>query len=175
MGPVRAAGAELAHVLAAAAAVERGGQRVHGRAAHEILLPGDLVGRVRLRFRAGAEAHARDAVAALDGHAVGGERPFVDQRAAALVHRRGMALPLAAVERAVRLGHGLHVRRALLVDPGGEVALRLVHKARPGGAVVAVHGDLGAVLFARGQRLDLLQARIPRLARGHAPVDGDRA
>src|SRR5699024_1610166 len=33
----------------------------------------------------------------------------------------------------------------------------------------------GAVLFARGQRLDLLQARIPRLARGHAPVDGDRA
>lgn len=62
--------------------VEHGNSGVQRSADDEVLLPGDLVGRVSLRLGAGAEADARDAVAALDGNAVGGEGPLVGQRAA---------------------------------------------------------------------------------------------
>ena len=59
--------------------VQAGNGGVQGGAGHQILLPGDLVGRVGLGLGSGAEAHAGDAVAALDGHTVGGEGPLVGQ------------------------------------------------------------------------------------------------
>ena len=76
---------------------------------------------------------------------------------------------------------GVHQRLdmggALLVDPGGEEALGLIDLAGPGGPVVHVHADLHvvAVLLHAGQLPDLLQAGVPGLAGGHAPVDGDGA
>ena len=127
----------------------------------------------------GAEAHAGDAVAALDGDTVGGEGPLV---------REGTALPLfpgllvhpealVAPEAVVGVHQGLDVGGGLLVDPGGEEGLGLVDVAGPGWPVIHVHGDLHVlgVLLHGGQVLDLLQAALVGLARGHAAVDGDGA
>ena len=71
----------------------------------------------------------------------------------------------------------LDVRRALLVDPRGEVCLGLVDLAGPAGTVVHVHGDLHvvAVLLDGGEVADLLEAGLVGLAGGHAAVDGDGA
>ena len=133
-----------------------------------------------LRLGAGAEADAGDAVAALDGHAVGGEGPLVGQGTALALgawpsRRRTDAL--VAPQGVVRVHQSLHVGRGLLVDPGGEEALGLVDVAGPGGTVIHVHGDLHVlgVLLAGGQILDLLQAGLVGLAGGHAAVDGDGA
>ena len=80
--------------------VEHGNSGVQRSADDEVLLPGDLVGRVSLRLGAGAEADARDAVAALDGNAVGGEGPL---------DRRGSTLPLHREPDACRpTAHGAH-------------------------------------------------------------------
>ena len=62
--------------------VQHGNSGVQRGADDQILLPCDLVGGVCLRLGAGAEANAGDAVAALDGNAVGGEGPLVGQRTA---------------------------------------------------------------------------------------------
>ena len=72
---------------------------------------------------------------------------------------------------------GLDVGGVFLVDPGGEVALGLVHLAGPGGPVIHIHGHLYvvAVLLHAGQVADLLEAGVPGLAGGHAAVDGDGA
>ena len=72
---------------------------------------------------------------------------------------------------------GLDVRSGLLVDPGGEEALGLVHMAGPCGTVIHIHGNLHVlgILLAGGQVLDLLQAGLIGLAGGHAAVDGDGA
>ena len=59
--------------------VQTGHGGVQGGAGHKILLPGDLIGGVGLRFRTGAEANAGDAVTSLNGYAIGGEGPLVDQ------------------------------------------------------------------------------------------------
>ena len=53
--------------------VQTGHGGVQGGTGYKILLPGDLIGGMGLRLRTGAEANAGDAVAALDGNAVGGE------------------------------------------------------------------------------------------------------
>ena len=54
-----------------------GGQRrINRRAADEIVLPGHLVGGVRLRLGTRAEPDAGDAVATHDRHAVGREGPL---------------------------------------------------------------------------------------------------
>ena len=74
---VRLAAPVLAHILVALSLIEPHAGCVHRRAGDQILLPGNLVGRVGLALRAGAKAHAGDAVPALDGHAVGGEGPLV--------------------------------------------------------------------------------------------------
>src|SRR5699024_3874378 len=130
-----------------------------------------------LALGAGAEAHAGDAVATLDGDAVGGESPLVDERTVALVHGRGSADALVAVERLVGVHQRLDVGGGFLVDPGGEEALGLIDLASPGGTVVHVHADLHvvAVLLHGGQVADLLEAGVPGLASGHAAVDGDGA
>ena len=133
---------------------------------------------MRLALGAGAKAHAGDAVATLDGDAVGREGPLVRERAAgALVHGGLAADALVAVEGVVRVNEGLDVSRALGVDPRGEVGLGLVDGALPARAVVHVHGDLDvvAVLLDGRQVADLLEAGVPGLAGGHAAVDGDRA
>ena len=77
----------------------------------------------------------------------------------------------------VGVDKGLHMGRGLLVDPGGEEALGLIHMAGPCGTVIHVHGDLHilGILLAGGQILDLLQAGLIGLAGGHAAVDGDSA
>ena len=132
---------------------------------------------MRLALGAGAEAHAGDAVATLDGDAVGGESPLVDEGTVALVHGRGSADALVAVERLVGVHQRLDVGGGFLVDPGGEEALGLIDLASPGGTVVHVHADLHvvAVLLHGGQVADLLEAGVPGLASGHAAVDGDGA
>ena len=61
-----------------ALAVDRGHDRVERGAAHQVVLPLQLVRRVRLGLLAGAEADARDAVAAGRGDEVGREGPLVD-------------------------------------------------------------------------------------------------
>ena len=164
--------------------IEAGDGGVQGGACDQVLLPGDLVGGVGLALRAGAEAHAGDAVAALDGHAVGGEGPLVRQGAApAQVHGVPLGVgvlvtdALLAPQAVVGVDEGLDVGGGLLVDPGGEEALGLIDLAGPGGPVVHVHGDLHvvAVLLHAGQLPDLLQAGVPGLPGGHAPVDGDGA
>ena len=67
--------------------IEAGNGGVQSGAGHQILLEGHLVGSVSLGLGTGAEAYAGDAVAALDGHAVGGEGPLVGQRTAAAIAR----------------------------------------------------------------------------------------
>ncbi|MPM23445.1 hypothetical protein SDC9_69918 [bioreactor metagenome] len=171
----RRTGAELNNVLGTLALVKGGNECVNRGAGHEILLPGDLVGRVRLALRSGAEADAGDAVAALNGDAVGRERPFVDERAMAQVHGVRMPDALFAVERFMRVRNGLHVGGGFLVDPGGEVALGLVDETRPCGTVVHVHAHLCAVLLAGGEVLDLLEAGLPGFAGGHTAVNGNGA
>ena len=59
--------------------VQTGNGGIERGADDEVLLPGDLVRRMGLRLGAGAKTDARDAVAALDGNAVRGERPLVGQ------------------------------------------------------------------------------------------------
>ena len=77
----------------------------------------------------------------------------------------------------VRVDERLNVGRGLLVDPGGEEGLGLIDVAGPGRTVIHIHGhlDVLGVLLAGGQILDLLQAGLVGLARGHAAVDGDGA
>ena len=132
-----------------------------------------------LRLGAGAEADARDAVAALDGNAVGGEGPLVGQRAAFALFSGSLVSPQSGVapQRVVRVDQCLDVRSGSLVDPGREEALGLVDVAGPRGTVIHVHGDLDVlgVLLAGGQILDLLQAGLIGLAGRHAAVDGDGA
>ena len=130
-----------------------------------------------LGLGSGAEAHAGDAVAALDGHAVGGEGPLIRQGTAS-AGGHGLLVgadALRAPQGVVGIDQGLHMGRGLLVDPGGEEALGFVHMAGPGGTVIHIHRHLHVlgVLLAGGQVLDLLQAGLIRLAGGHAAVDGD--
>ena len=89
----------------------------------------------------------------------------------------GVADARLAPEGLVGVGQSLHVSGALLVDPGGEVALGLVDLAGPGGPVIHVHTDLYIILILLdgGQSLDLLQAGIPGLAGGHAAIHGNGA
>mgnify|MGYP000122907361 CR=1 FL=1 len=164
--------------------IEHGNSCVQRGADDQILLPGDLVGGVSLALGAGAEAHAGDAVAALDGHAVGGEGPLVGEGTALpqvhgvpLLVRVGMADTLVTPQGMVGVHQRLDMGGALLVDPGGEEALRLIDLAGPGGPVIHVHADLHivSVLLDGGQLPDLLQAGVPGLAGGHAAVDGDGA
>ena len=144
---IRKGGAELGRVLVPPALIKAGNQRVYGRAVYQILLPRHLVGSMRLALRARAEAHAGYAVAALYAHAVGGKRPFVYQRPFPLCHCRCIAAALFAVERLVRIRHGLNVRRGFLIYPCGEIAFGFVYLSRPAGAVVHIHADLCIVLF----------------------------
>ena len=118
------------------------------------------------------EAHAGDTVSALNGHAVGGEGPFVGERAALTqVHGVPFGVGVGVADArfppqgVVGVRKSLDVGRALLIDPGGEVALGLVDLAGPGRAVVHVHGYryILAVLLHAGQVPDLLQAGVPGL------------
>ena len=72
----------------------------------------------------------------------------------------------------MRIHDRLHMRGRFLIDPGGEIALRLIDEPRPGGTVIQIHRNLDvvAVLFAGGQIADLLQTGIPRFAGGHAAI-----
>ena len=90
--------------------VQAGNGGVQGGAGHQVLLEGHLVGSVRLGLGTGAEAHAGDAVAALDGHAVGGEGPLVGQGTA----------PAG--------GHGLLVSADALGAPQGVVGVDLMRR-----------------------------------------------
>ena len=160
--------------------VEHGNSGIERCAGDEVLLPGDLVGRVRLGFGTGAKADAGDAVAALDGNAVRGEGPLVGE-GPAFTGRSGLRVGGArrlsphsawcASTRACTCG------AVSFVDPGREEALSLIDVAVPGGTVVHVHGNLDVlrVLLAGGEVFDFLQAGLVGLARGHAAVDGDRA
>src|SRR5699024_7391070 len=112
--------AELGDVVGLVfAVIEVDGGHIHRGAGDQILLPGDFVGGVRLALGAGAEAHAGDAVATLDGDAVGGEGPLVDEGTVALVHGGGRADALVAVERLVGVHQRLDMGGGFLVDPGG--------------------------------------------------------
>ena len=120
------AGAELGHVGGLVLLlVVAGHGGVQGGAGDQIHLPGDLVGGVSLALGAGAEAHAGDAVAALDGYAVGGEGPLVGEGAAVpQVHGVplglgvGVADALVAPEGVVGVHQGLDVGGINLFAPG---------------------------------------------------------
>ena len=159
--------------------VQAGNGGVQRGADDEVLLPGDLVRRMGLRLGAGAKADARDAVAALDGNAVRGERPLVGQRTALALCAGGLVGPeaLVAPQSVVRVDKGLHMGGGFLVDPRREEALGLIDVAGPCGTVVHIHRNLDVlgILLAGGQVLDLLQAGLVGLAGGHAAVDGDGA
>ena len=159
--------------------VQAGNGGVQRGAGHQILLEGHLVGGVSLRLGTGAEAHAGDAVAALNGHAVGGEGPLVGEGTALALGggQLGGHQALVAPQAVVGVHQRLNVGSGLLIDPGGEEALGLVDVARPCRTVIHVHGHLHVlgVLLAGGQILDLLQAGLVGLAGGHAAVDGDGA
>ena len=113
--------------------IEHGNSCVQRGADDQILLPGDLVGGVCLRLGAGAEANAGDAVAALDGNAVGGEGPLVGQRTALALGLGSLVGPqtVLAPQGMVRVDQSLDVRRRGLVDPGREEALGLIDVTRP--------------------------------------------
>ena len=93
------------------------------------------------------------------------------------VHRALGPYALGAPQSVVSVHDRLHVSRVLLVDPGREVALGLIHLAGPRRTVVHVHAHLHvvAVLLHVREVPDLLKAGVPGLARGHAAVDRDGA
>ena len=133
---------------------------------------------MRLTFRAGTEAHAGDAAAALDGHAVRGKGPFVDEgTAGAFFHGGHSADAFRSEHGLVRLSHSPHMRCGLGIDPRGEVALGGVDETSPGRTFVCVHGygHVVGVLLTGRQITDLLEAGLEGLARRHASVEAHGA
>ncbi len=92
--------------------VQAGNSGIQSSADDKILLPVDLVGSVSLRLSAGSKANAGDAVAALDGNAVGGEGPLIGQRTADALCLGGLVniQTLGAPQSMVGIDQSLNVR-----------------------------------------------------------------
>ena len=124
--------------------------------------PGFLIRRMRLRLFPRPKADNRNAVAAHNGDAVGGEGPLIH-------HRR------FAEQTFIGVAQGANGEVVLFHFPGREVAFGRVDQAGPGGALVVVHRDHRGGFFHRRQRADLFQRAFPGFAPGQTAVNGDGA
>ena len=132
---------------------------VHGGAGNQILFPGLLVRSVGLCLCTGAEADTGNAVSSHNGHAVGGEGPFVRQWTG-LTHSQGLgsADSFVPIKTGVSVLQSLSHLMILRNGPCGEIALDLIDTSRIGGAVIIVHGHLHVVpiLFHAGKSANLI-------------------
>ena len=151
---------------------------IYSRTCHKVLLPGLLVWRVSLSLCAGSESDTWNSVSSHDRYTVGGEGPFVNQRAG-LSHlkRLGSADTVVAVEILVGSFQGLGYLVILWDRPGREVALDLIYTSCVGRTIIVVHRyrHIIAVLLDTWQGADLVKAALPGLAECHTAVKRDRA